>query len=100
MTGVPAMISRLEAAPDSDALVLTRDEQKASDQARRGAVASHVSGRRRNIDPATCERDYSAAEMDFMKAMQEYKRTSGRMFPTWSEVLEVVHGLGYRKAQG
>ena len=34
-----------------------------------------------------------------MKAMQEYKRTSGRMFPTWSEVLEVITGLGYRKDQ-
>ncbi len=30
-------------------------------------------------------------------AMNEYKRTSGRMFPTWSEVLEVLQGLGYEK---
>ena len=32
-----------------------------------------------------------------MEAMQEYKRSSGRMFPTWSEVLEVLQGLGYAK---
>jgi hypothetical protein len=32
-----------------------------------------------------------------MSAMQEYKRRSGRMFPTWSEVLEVLHELGYEK---
>jgi len=32
-----------------------------------------------------------------MEAMQEYKRVSGRMFPTWSEVLEVLQKLGYRK---
>lgn len=51
--------------------------------------------RRRLIDPTTCERDYSVEEIEFMKAMDEYKRKSGRMFPTWSEVLEVVRGLGY-----
>lgn len=51
--------------------------------------------RRRQIDPTTCERDYSVQEVEFMNAMDEYKRTSGRMFPTCSEVLEVIRGLGY-----
>jgi len=32
-----------------------------------------------------------------MLAMNEYKRQSGRMFPTWSEVLEVLRDLGYEK---
>ena len=32
-----------------------------------------------------------------MRAMDDYKRRSGRQFPTWSEVLEVVCDLGYRK---
>ena len=53
--------------------------------------------RRRQIDPTTCERDYSEEEVGFMNAMDEYKRTSGRMFPTCSEVLEVIRGLGYVK---
>lgn len=51
--------------------------------------------RRRHIDPTTCERDYRQDEIDFMRAMDDYKRTSGRMFPTCSEVLEVVRSLGY-----
>lgn len=55
--------------------------------------------RRRQIDPTTCERDYSGDEVDFMRAMDEYKRKSGRQFPTWSEVLEVVRSLGYRKVE-
>lgn len=33
-----------------------------------------------------------------MHALDAYKRTSGRMFPTCSEILEVVRGLGYSKA--
>jgi len=53
--------------------------------------------RRRQIDPTTCERDYSDHEIEFMNALDEYKRTSGRMFPTCSEVLEVIRGLGYVK---
>ena len=32
-----------------------------------------------------------------MNALDQYKRTSGRMFPTCSEVLEVLRGLGYGK---
>ena len=31
-------------------------------------------------------------------AIQAYKLSSGRMFPTWSEVLEVLKGLGYEKS--
>ena len=37
------------------------------------------------------------AEMEFMHAMHDYKQSSGRMFPTWSEVLEVLKALGYQK---
>jgi hypothetical protein len=53
--------------------------------------------RRRQIDPTTCERDYTVEQVEFMKAMDLYKRRSGRQFPTWSEVLEVLENLGYRK---
>jgi hypothetical protein len=66
-------------------------------RATRAATKRNQSGRRRLIDPTTTERDYSAAEMEFMLAMQEYKKSSGRMFPTWSEVLEVLQRLGYQK---
>ena len=53
--------------------------------------------RRRQIDPTTCERDYTLEEIEFMRALDDYKRTNGRMFPTCSEVLEVIHKLGYEK---
>jgi hypothetical protein len=53
--------------------------------------------RRRQIDPTTCERDYTNDEIEFMKAMDQYKRDNRRPFPTWSEVLEVMRALGYRK---
>lgn len=60
--------------------------------------------RRRQIDPTTCEREYNESEIEFMHALDEYKRASGRMFPTCSEILEVLMNLGYRqvaeKAEG
>jgi hypothetical protein len=33
----------------------------------------------------------------FILAIDEYKRVNNRPFPTWTEVLEVVKYLGYRK---
>lgn len=53
--------------------------------------------RRRLVDPTTCERDYRPEELEFMQALDRYKRTSGRMFPTCSEILEVLRGLGYQR---
>lgn len=73
--------------------------RRATEQASRAAHARQVSGRRRFVDPTTCEREYTEAELEFMKAMNEYKQRSGRMFPTWSEVLEVLRALGYEKIE-
>ena len=53
--------------------------------------------RRRQVDPTTCERDYTDDEISFMRAMDQYKRDNRRPFPTWSEVLEVLFALGYRR---
>ncbi len=64
---------------------------------RSGSDRRNQGERRRQIDPTTCERDYSDAEIHFMKAMDQYKRNNRRPFPTWSEVLEVLYALGYRK---
>lgn len=53
--------------------------------------------RRRQIDPTTCEREYNNCEIEFMQAIDTYKRSSGRMFPTCSEILEVIKSLGYER---
>jgi hypothetical protein len=66
---------------------------------RKVALEADASERRLFAIPATCNRDYGTAEVEFMQAMEEYKRSSGRMFPTWSEVLEILQSLGYKKAE-
>lgn len=68
-------------------------------RASNAAEKRRTSERRRLIDPTTCERDYDDAETVFMKAMDRYKRENRRPFPTWSEVLEVLKSLGYRRVE-
>ena len=39
----------------------------------------------------------SDEQLEFLMAIDEYKRKNTRPFPTWTEVLEVIKALGYRK---
>ena len=39
-------------------------------------------------------------QFEFLMAMNEYKRINKRPFPTWTEVLDVMKALGYRKVAG
>lgn len=101
------MIDEVISPPKLTASRRFKDRRLSSDRreetpAVRTGVENRVSERRkverrRQIDPTTCERDYKPDEIEFMKAMDDYKRRSGRQFPTWSEVLEVIRDLGYRK---
>ena len=33
----------------------------------------------------------------FVQAIDAFKRANGKSFPTWTDVLEVIRRLGYRK---
>lgn len=50
--------------------------------------------------PEPPSRPADAATSEFTRAIEEYKRRHNRPFPTWSEVLEVLRGLGYTKRAG
>lgn len=36
--------------------------------------------------------------LEFVQAIDDYKRNAGRPFPNWSEVLDVFKELGYRRS--
>ena len=81
-----------------------RDERRTREipvavERRAGKERRNLGERRRQVDPTTCEKDYNDEEIIFMKAMDQYKRSNRRPFPTWSEVLEVLRSLGYRKTE-
>ena len=86
----PPAISESDRRKRNIPVALDRRRQNAAEKRR-------TSERRRLIDPTTCERDYTDEETLFMKTMERYKRENRRPFPTWSEVLEVLASLGYRK---
>ncbi len=73
----------------------SKPEMTASDAPKSFQPARRKQQRRRQIDPTTCEREYNQHEIEFMQAIDAYKRSAGRMFPTCSEVLEVIKSLGY-----
>ena len=39
----------------------------------------------------------SDEQFEFLMAIEKYKQKNARPFPTWTEVLEVMKALGYRK---
>src|SRR5262249_3664933 len=41
--------------------------------------------------------NYNDEEREFLQAIDRYKRTHGRPYPTWREVLNVLRALGWRK---
>lgn len=55
-------------------------------------------GRRRTDYRRDAEEGHMNEEqLELLKAIDEYKRANDRPFPTWTEVLDVVLYLGYRK---
>ena len=43
------------------------------------------------------DRCYEEDEEEFLRAMAAYQARTGRRFPTWTEALSVLKGLGYAK---
>jgi hypothetical protein len=57
---------------------------------------------RRNEDQQTFQKrveggELTLEEIEFVRAIDQYKRKFNRPFPTWSEVLAIVKELGYTK---
>ena len=80
------------------------DERRKSDD-RRSVVDRRLGldrrrgpGRRLSDDRKSAEEgQMSDEQFDFLMAIDEYKRQNSRPFPTWTEVLDVIRALGYRK---
>lgn len=55
-------------------------------------------GRRRPDDRRSAEEgEMTDEQFEFIMAINEYKKVNNRPFPTWTEVLDVMKALGYRK---
>ena len=80
-------------------------ERRIGDNRREGIVDRRLGldrrrgpGRRLSDERKSAEEGQMSDEQyEFLMAIDEYKRTNTRPFPTWTEVLEVIKALGYRK---
>jgi len=55
-------------------------------------------GKRRSDDRRSAEEGQLTDEQfDFLMAVDDYKKLNNRPFPSWTEILEVIKALGYRK---
>ncbi|MFC1676462.1 hypothetical protein ACFL3G_05300 [Planctomycetota bacterium] len=86
---------------------MTKDSssQNESEKNRRNVVDRRLGldrrrgpGRRRSEERKSAEEgNMTDEQFEFLMAIDEYKRKNSRPFPTWTEVLELVKALGYRK---
>ncbi|MBC8260260.1 MAG: hypothetical protein H8E43_00375 [Planctomycetia bacterium] len=42
-------------------------------------------------------RPVNQEELDFLKAIEDYKKKGDKLFLSWTEVLSIVKGLGYSR---
>jgi hypothetical protein len=55
-------------------------------------------GVRRSDDRRSAEEgEMTGNQFEFVMAVETYKKVNKRMYPTWTEILEVLSQLGYRK---
>jgi hypothetical protein len=76
----------------------TADRRRTVAERRSGLERRRGPGRRRSdIRRAAEEGELSGELLEFVMAIDEYKRVNNKPFPSWSEVFEVIRYLGYRK---
>jgi len=76
----------------------TGPERRSGVERRTGLERRRGPGRRRSDDRKAAEEgEMTAEQFEFVMAIQTYKRVNKRLYPTWTEILEIIDQLGYRK---
>jgi hypothetical protein len=87
-------------------MIKKRSKDRRDSEGRRDSVVDRRLGLDRRRGPgrrlsderkAAEEGRMSDEQFEFLLAIDEYKRKNARPFPTWTEVLEVIKALGYRR---
>lgn len=74
------------------------EDRRSGKDRRSGLDRRRGPGRRRSDERRSAEEgEMTDEQFQFVMAINEYRRVNQRPFPTWTEVLDVLHALGYRK---
>jgi hypothetical protein len=85
---------------------MSKSEEKRNGDDRRDSIVDRRLGLNRKRGPGKRRSDerksaeegnMSDEQFEFLMAIEEYKKENSRPFPTWTEVLELIKVLGYRK---
>lgn len=78
-----------------------KSDRRAGADRRSGLDRRRGPGRRRGETRRAAEEGELAGDLlEFVMAVDEYKRLNDRPYPTISEIFEIVQYLGYRKVAG
>jgi hypothetical protein len=67
---------------------------------RTGLERRRGAGIRREEERRSAEEgEMTAEQFEFVMAIETYKKVNKKLFPTWTEVLEVMNQLGYKKVE-
>jgi len=72
-------------------------ERRRSPERRLGGIASRREEDRKAFEERIENGELTLEEVEFVRAIDRYKRKYDRPFPSWSEVLLVIKQLGYTK---
>ena len=78
----------------------TGPERRKGERRDTGLERRRGPGRRRSDERKSAEEgEMNTHQFEFVMAIETYKKVNRRMYPTWTEILEVVSQLGYRKVK-
>lgn len=67
---------------------------------RTGLERRRGAGIRRQEERRSAEEgEMTTEQFEFVMAIEAYKKVNKKLFPTWTEVLDVIQKLGYRKIE-
>ena len=96
LTEGDASVQAAEAAAKAERRAEAR--RKLETDRRTGLERRRGPGRRKCDERRAAEEgEMTDEQFEFLMAIETYKRVNKRPFPTWTEVLEVIKALGYRK---
>lgn len=78
----------------------TGPERRSGIDRRTGLERRRGAGIRREEERRSAEEgEMTTEQFEFVMAIETYKKVNKKLFPTWTEVLEVIQSLGYRKVE-
>jgi len=78
----------------------TGPERRKGERRDTGLERRRGPGRRRSdVRKSAEEGEMNGEQFEFVMAIETYKKVNRRLYPTWTEILEIVNQLGYRKVK-